>query len=50
MVLVGHLIKVTEIVKLESAAEIFREVFTEKIGKEMTEKNIKAMEAGYDAL
>lgn len=50
MVLVGHLLKVSEIVSLESAAEIFREVFTEKIGKEMTEKNIKAMEAGYDAL
>jgi pyruvate ferredoxin oxidoreductase gamma subunit len=50
MVMVGHLIKVTEIVKLETAAEIFREVFVEKIGKEMTEKNIKAMEAGYDSL
>lgn len=50
MVLIGHLIKVTEIVSLESAAEIFREVFTEKIGKELTEKNIKAMEAGYDSL
>ena len=50
MVLVGHLIKVTEIVNLESAAEIFREVFVEKIGKELTEKNIKAMEAGYDSL
>jgi pyruvate ferredoxin oxidoreductase gamma subunit len=50
MVLIGHLIKVTEIVSLESAAEIFREVFTEKIGKDLTEKNIKAMEAGYDSL
>ncbi|EKE18675.1 MAG: hypothetical protein ACD_9C00263G0001 [uncultured bacterium] len=50
MVMVGHLIKVSEIVSLESAAEIFREVFTEKIGEELTEKNIKAMEAGYDAL
>jgi pyruvate ferredoxin oxidoreductase gamma subunit len=50
MVLVGHLIKVTEIVNLESAAEIFREVFTEKIGKELTEKNIQAMQKGYDSL
>lgn len=50
MVLVGQLIKVTEIVSLESAAKIFREVFTEKIGAELTEKNIKAMEAGYDSL
>jgi pyruvate ferredoxin oxidoreductase gamma subunit len=50
MVLIGHLIKVTEIVDMESAAEIFRGVFTEKIGKDLTEKNIKAMEAGYDSL
>jgi pyruvate ferredoxin oxidoreductase gamma subunit len=50
MVLVGQLIKVSEIVSLESAAEIFRGVFTEKIGKDLTEKNIQAMYAGYDAL
>ncbi len=50
MVLLGHLIKVTEVVNLESAEEIFREVFTEKIGKDLTEKNIKAMQAGYDSL
>jgi pyruvate ferredoxin oxidoreductase gamma subunit len=50
MVLMGHLIKVTEIVQLDSAAEIFRGVFTEKIGKDLTEKNITAMEAGYDSL
>lgn len=50
MVMIGHLIKVTEVVNLASAEEIFREVFTEKIGKDLTEKNIKAMEAGYDAL
>ncbi|HAR99857.1 MAG TPA: pyruvate synthase [Candidatus Moranbacteria bacterium] len=50
MVLMGHLIKVTEIVDLETAGEIFREVFTEKIGKDLTEKNIRAMQAGYDEL
>lgn len=50
MVLVGHLIKVTEIVSMESAEEIFREVFTEKIGKDLTEKNIRAMMAGFDEL
>lgn len=50
MVLVGQLIKITEIVSLESAAEIFREVFTEKLGKELTEKNIRAMEIGFDEL
>ncbi len=50
MVLVGQLIKITEVVSLESAAEIFRGVFLEKIGKELTEKNIQAMEAGFDEL
>ena len=50
MVLVGHLIKVSEIISLDSAAEIFREVFTEKIGKDLTEKNIRALQAGYDEL
>lgn len=49
-VLVGQLIKVSEIISLDSAAEIFRGVFTEKIGKELTEKNIRAMEVGYDSL
>ncbi len=50
MVLVGQLIKVTEVISLESAAEVFRGVFLEKIGKDLTEKNIQAMEAGYDEL
>ena len=50
MVLVGQLLKISEVVSLESAAEIFRSVFTEKIGKELTEKNILAMHEGYDAL
>ena len=49
-VLVGQLIKISEIVSLESAAEIFRKVFTAKIGKELTEKNIQAMREGYDTL
>lgn len=50
MVLVGKLLQISSVVSLESASEIFREVFVEKIGKELTEKNIQAMEAGYDAL
>lgn len=49
MVLVGQLIKISEAISVESAAEIFREVFTEKLGKDLTEKNIKAMQAGYDS-
>jgi pyruvate ferredoxin oxidoreductase gamma subunit len=50
LVLVGQLIKISEIVTLESAAEIFREVFVPKIGKELTEKTIQAMHVGYDTL
>ena len=50
MALVGKLLAVSGIVSLDSAAEIFRAVFTEKIGKELTEKNIAAMQAGYDSL
>jgi pyruvate ferredoxin oxidoreductase gamma subunit len=50
MLLVGKLIGISEVVSLDAAAKIFRGVFTEKIGKELTEKNILAMEAGHDAL
>jgi pyruvate ferredoxin oxidoreductase gamma subunit len=50
MILIGQLIKISEIIKLDSAAEIFREVFTPKIGKELTEKTIRAMEIGFDEL
>jgi pyruvate ferredoxin oxidoreductase gamma subunit len=50
MVLVGKLLQVSSVVSLESASEIFREVFTEKIGKDLTEKNVQAMERGYDSL
>lgn len=50
MVLVGQLLKITEVVSMESAAEVFRGVFLEKIGKELTEKNILAMIAGFDEL
>ena len=50
MALVGQLLKITEVVSLESAAEVFRGVFLEKIGKELTEKNILAMIAGFDEL
>ncbi len=49
-VILGKLLKVSEIVKLESVISEFRELFTEKIGKELAEKNIKAIEAGYDTI
>ena len=42
MVLVGQMIKISEVVSLESAAKIFRDVFTEKLGKELTEYSCNA--------
>lgn len=49
-VILGKLVKVTEIVKLESIISEFREIFIKKIGKELAEKNIKAIQEGYDAI
>lgn len=49
-VILGKLIKVSEVAKLESVTEEFRKIFTAKIGEEMTEKNIKAIEKAYDAV
>ena len=50
MVLMGQFIKISEVVTLENAMQIFKEVFIPKIGKESTEKNIQAMQVGYDEL
>jgi len=49
-VILGKLIKVTEIAKLESVILEFREIFEDKIGKEATDKNVKAIEKAYDAI
>jgi len=46
----GKLIKVTEIVRLDSVVEVFREKYLGKIGAEKTEKNVQAIEKAYDAL
>ena len=48
--ILGKLLKVTEIVKLEDVIEVFREKYTGKIGSEKTEKNIRAIEKAYDSL
>ena len=48
--ILGHLIKVTEVVKLESAIAEFRRIFEPKIGKEETKKNILAMEKAHDSI
>ncbi len=49
-IMLGQLVKVTEIVKLENLLKKFKEIFEHKIGKEMTEKNLQAIEKGYDYL
>ncbi len=48
--ILGKLIKVTEIVKIDSVVEVFREKYLEKIGNEKTEKNVQAIEKAYDSL
>jgi pyruvate ferredoxin oxidoreductase gamma subunit len=49
-VILGKLISVTEIVKLESVLSQFREIFQDKIGQDLTRKNVLAIERGYDAI
>ncbi|MDI6777948.1 MAG: 2-oxoacid:acceptor oxidoreductase family protein [Patescibacteria group bacterium] len=48
--ILGKLLKVSEIVKLENLVEVFREKYVDKIGQEKTEKNIQAIERAYDSL
>ena len=49
-VILGKIIKVTEVVKLESIVDEFRKIFEAKIGKENCEKNILAIEKAYDSI
>jgi pyruvate ferredoxin oxidoreductase gamma subunit len=49
-VILGKVVQVTEVVKLESLIDEFRKLFERKLGKEMTEKNVKAIQEGYDSL
>lgn len=49
-VILGKIIQVSEVVKLESVISEFKEIFEKKIGKELTDKNVKAIEAGYDSI
>lgn len=48
--ILGKLIHVTEVVKLESLILEFRKVFENKIGKESTDKNVLAIEKAYDSI
>ncbi len=47
-VILGKLLQVTEVVKLESLKNEFRKIFEKKIGKELTNKNILVLEKGYE--
>jgi pyruvate ferredoxin oxidoreductase gamma subunit len=47
-VILGKLVKITEIVKLESVIVEFRKIFEAKIGKKNCEKNVQAIEKAYD--
>ena len=48
--ILGKLLKVSEIVKLENLIEVFREKYIGKIGAEKAEKNVQAIEKAYDSL
>jgi len=49
-VILGKIVKIAEMVKLESVISEFRKIFEEKIGKEACEKNILAIEKAYDSI
>lgn len=49
-VILGKFIQVTEAVGLESVVTEFRKIFESKIGKELTDKNIMAIEKAYDTI
>lgn len=49
-VILGKIVKIAEIVKLESVISEFRKIFEAKIGKENCEKNILAIEKAYDSI
>lgn len=49
-VVLGKIVKVSEVVELENVFKKFREIFEKKVGKEITNKNILAIEKGFDSL
>ncbi|MFA7209167.1 MAG: 2-oxoacid:acceptor oxidoreductase family protein [Parcubacteria group bacterium] len=49
-VILGKFVQVTEAVKLASVTGEFRNIFEHKIGKEITDKNILAIEKAYDTI
>lgn len=49
-VILGKFVQVTETAKLSSIVAQFRDIFENKLGKEMTDKNILAIEKAYDTI
>lgn len=49
-VILGKIIKVTELVSLDGIIREFRNIFEDKIGKESCEKNILAIKKAYDVI
>ena len=49
-VILGKLAKIADVAKLGSVTEQFRNIFGEKLGPEMTGKNIQAIEKAYDLI
>lgn len=48
--ILGKFIKISEVVKISNVIEIFKNIFSEKIGEEMTNKNILTIEKTYDEI
>lgn len=48
--ILGRLIKITELVRLSNVIIVFEGIFKGKIGKELTKKNVLAMEEAYDSM
>ena len=48
--IIGAIIKLTGIVRLEDLENHIRDMFIKKLGKEMTEANIKCLKQGYEAV
>lgn len=48
-VVLGKLLQITQVVSLEKVLDEFRKIFEPKIGAEMTQKNIMAIEKAYSS-
>ncbi|MDH4330617.1 MAG: 2-oxoacid:acceptor oxidoreductase family protein [Candidatus Moranbacteria bacterium] len=48
-IMLGKLVQVSGVVKLDSLEQKFRDIFEAKIGEELTNKNIRAIQKGHDS-